>query len=74
MFHVSVVCSFRVLVKEKPSACFQRRCEILEQKLSKQKEEATQLQRKLHFITKKEEQRLALQRQASQQRSPADQQ
>nr|XP_012778156.1 centrosomal protein of 70 kDa isoform X2 [Maylandia zebra] len=51
-----------------------RRCEILEQKLSKQKEEATQLQRKLHFITKKEEQRLALQRQASQQRSPADQQ
>lgn len=74
MFHVSVVCSFRVLVKEKPSAYFQRRCEILEQKLSKQKEGATQLQRKLHFITKKEEQRLALQRQASQQRSPADQQ
>ncbi|XP_035768808.1 centrosomal protein of 70 kDa [Neolamprologus brichardi] len=51
-----------------------KRCEILEQKLSKQKEEATQLQRKLHFITKKEEQRLALQRQASQQRSPAGQQ
>lgn len=72
MFHVSVVCSFRV--KEKPSAYFQRRCEILEQKLLKQKEEATQLQRKLCFITKKEEQRLALQRQASQQRSPASQQ
>lgn len=51
-----------------------RRCEVLEQKLLKQKEEATQLQRKLHFITKKEEQRLALQRQTSQQRSPADQQ
>lgn len=60
------------LQKEKLEA--HRRCEILEQKLSKQKEEATQLQRKLHFITKKEEQRLALQRQASQQRSPADQQ
>uniref|UniRef100_A0A669F783 Centrosomal protein of 70 kDa n=1 Tax=Oreochromis niloticus TaxID=8128 RepID=A0A669F783_ORENI len=43
---------------------------VLEQKLLKQKEEATQLQRKLHFITKKEEQRLALQRQTSQQRSP----
>uniref|UniRef100_A0A3P8PA74 Centrosomal protein of 70 kDa n=1 Tax=Astatotilapia calliptera TaxID=8154 RepID=A0A3P8PA74_ASTCA len=56
------------LQKEKLEA--HRRCEILEQKLSKQKEEATQLQRKLHFITKKEEQRLALQRQASQQRSP----
>ncbi|XP_006810068.2 centrosomal protein of 70 kDa-like [Neolamprologus brichardi] len=60
------------LQKEKLDA--HRRCEILEQKLSKQKEEATQLQRKLHFITKKEEQRLALQRQASQQRSPAGQQ
>ncbi|XP_039870728.1 centrosomal protein of 70 kDa isoform X3 [Simochromis diagramma] len=60
------------LQKEKLEA--HRRCEILEQKLSKQKEEATQLQRKLHFITKKEEQRLALQHQASQQRSPADQQ
>uniref|UniRef100_I3JK79 Centrosomal protein of 70 kDa n=1 Tax=Oreochromis niloticus TaxID=8128 RepID=I3JK79_ORENI len=60
------------LQKEKLEA--HRRCEVLEQKLLKQKEEATQLQRKLHFITKKEEQRLALQRQTSQQRSPADQQ
>lgn len=60
------------LQKEKLDA--HRRCEILEQKLSKQKDEATQLQRKLRFITKKEEQRLALQRQASQQRSPAGQQ
>ncbi|XP_030607459.1 centrosomal protein of 70 kDa isoform X2 [Archocentrus centrarchus] len=60
----------------------QRQCKILEHKLSKQKEEAAQLQRKLYFITKGEERRLALQHQTfqnicrkmSRQSSPADQQ
>uniref|UniRef100_A0A3Q0T982 Centrosomal protein of 70 kDa n=1 Tax=Amphilophus citrinellus TaxID=61819 RepID=A0A3Q0T982_AMPCI len=40
--------------------------QILEHKLSKQKEEAAQLQRKLYFITKEEERRLALQHQTFQ--------
>ncbi|KAM9333963.1 centrosomal protein of 70 kDa isoform 2-T2 [Symphorus nematophorus] len=60
----------------------QRRCEALEQKLSRQKEEAAQLQRKLYFTIKEEERRLARQSQTfqhicnkvSQNSSPTDQQ
>lgn len=44
----------------------QKRCELLEQKLSKLEEEAAQLQKKLHFTVKEEEQRLARQSQAFQ--------
>ncbi|KAK1876525.1 Centrosomal protein of 70 kDa [Dissostichus eleginoides] len=55
---------------------------VLEQKLSKQREEATDLQRKLYFTVKEEERRSARQSQTfqhicnkvSQQNSPADQQ
>ncbi|KAJ4924349.1 hypothetical protein JOQ06_000589 [Pogonophryne albipinna] len=57
-------------------------CQVLEQKLSKQREEATDLQRKLYFTVKEEERRSARQSQTfqhicnkvSQQNSPADQQ
>lgn len=60
----------------------QKRCQALEQKLSKQREEAAELQRKLYFTIKEEERRLARQNQAfqhicnkvSQQNSPTDQQ
>ncbi|XP_037552687.1 centrosomal protein of 70 kDa [Nematolebias whitei] len=60
----------------------QKRCRLLEQQLSKQKEEAAQLQRKLYFTVKEEEQRLARQSQTFQrickkaykQSSAADQQ
>ncbi|XP_063733468.1 centrosomal protein of 70 kDa isoform X2 [Eleginops maclovinus] len=60
----------------------QTRCQVLEQKLSKQREEAAELQRKLYFTIKEEERRLARQSQTfqhicnkvSQQNSPADQQ
>ncbi|KAK9524321.1 hypothetical protein VZT92_018170 [Zoarces viviparus] len=59
-----------------------KRCEVLEQKLSQQREEAAQLQRKLHFTVKEEERRSARQsrtfqhvcNKVSQQNSPADQQ
>ncbi|XP_068563153.1 centrosomal protein of 70 kDa-like [Cebidichthys violaceus] len=59
-----------------------KQCELLEQKLSQQREEAAQLQRKLHFTVKEEERRLAPQsrtfqhvcNKVSQQNSPADQQ
>ncbi|KAM7365225.1 hypothetical protein PAMP_016170 [Pampus punctatissimus] len=68
------------LQQEKQDA--QRQCHVLKQKLSKQKEEATQLQRKLYFTIKEEEKRLAQQSQTfqhickkvSQQNSAADQQ
>ncbi|XP_044043809.1 centrosomal protein of 70 kDa isoform X7 [Siniperca chuatsi] len=60
----------------------QKLCQVLEQKLSKQREEAAQLQRKLYFTIKEEERRLAQQSQTfqricnkvSQQNSPADKQ
>ncbi|CAK6965488.1 centrosomal protein of 70 kDa [Scomber scombrus] len=60
----------------------QRRNQALEQKLSKQREEAAQLQRKLYFTIKEEERRLARHSQTyqhickkvSQQNSAADQQ
>ncbi|XP_072235401.1 centrosomal protein of 70 kDa isoform X2 [Leuresthes tenuis] len=39
----------------------QKRCQMLEHKLLKQKEEAAQLQRKLYFTVREEEQRLARQ-------------
>ncbi|XP_074508678.1 centrosomal protein of 70 kDa isoform X1 [Sebastes fasciatus] len=60
----------------------QNRCQVLEQKLSKQTEEAAQLERKLYFTIKEEERRLARQsrtfqhicNKVSQQNSPADQQ
>eukprot|EP00064_Thunnus_orientalis_P004516 superscaffoldBa00000411_g4528 len=68
------------LQQEKQDA--QRRCQVLEQKLSKQREEAAQIQRKLYFTIKEEERRLARQSQTfqhickkvSQQTSAADQQ
>ncbi|KAL7370316.1 hypothetical protein ABVT39_025522 [Epinephelus coioides] len=68
------------LQQEKQEA--QKRCQVLEQKLSKQKDEAAQLQRKLYFTLKEEELRLARQSdtfqhicdRVSQQSSPADQQ
>ncbi|KAM7374982.1 hypothetical protein PAMA_014190 [Pampus argenteus] len=68
------------LQQEKQDA--QRQCHVLKQKLSKQKEEATQLQRKLYFTMKEEERRLAQQSQTfqhickkvSQQNSATDQQ
>lgn len=44
----------------------QKLCEVLEQKLSKQREEMAQLQRKLHFTVKEEEQQLARQSQTFQ--------
>uniref|UniRef100_UPI003AAD46F8 centrosomal protein of 70 kDa isoform X1 n=1 Tax=Centroberyx gerrardi TaxID=166262 RepID=UPI003AAD46F8 len=60
----------------------QKRCQALEQKLSKQREAVAQLQRKLYFTVKEEERRLARQSQAfqqiyqtaDQQNSSADQQ
>ncbi|XP_023117292.1 centrosomal protein of 70 kDa isoform X2 [Amphiprion ocellaris] len=68
------------LQQEKQDA--QKRCHVLEQKLSKQKEEAGQLQRKLYFTIKEEERRFARQSQTFQnickkvsvQSSDADQQ
>ncbi|XP_076580022.1 centrosomal protein of 70 kDa isoform X2 [Chaetodon auriga] len=68
------------LQQEKQEA--QKLCQVLEQKLSKQREEAAQLQRKLYFTIKEEERRLARQSQTfqhicnkvSQQNSSADQQ
>ncbi|XP_041822220.1 centrosomal protein of 70 kDa isoform X2 [Chelmon rostratus] len=68
------------LQQEKQEA--QKLCEVLEQKLSKQREEAAQLQRKIYFTIKEEERRLARQshtfqhicKKVSQQNSPADQQ
>ncbi|XP_049425892.1 centrosomal protein of 70 kDa isoform X2 [Epinephelus fuscoguttatus] len=68
------------LQQEKQEA--QKRSQVLEQKLSKQKDEAAQLQRKLYFTLKEEELRLARQSdtfqhicdRVSQQSSPADQQ
>ncbi|XP_031707560.1 centrosomal protein of 70 kDa isoform X1 [Anarrhichthys ocellatus] len=59
-----------------------KQCEVLEQKLSQQREEAAELQRKLHFTVKEEERRSARQsrtfqhvcNKVSQQNSPADQQ
>lgn len=58
------------------------RCQALEQKLSKQMEEAAQLQKKLYFSVKEEELRVSRQRRAfqdicnkvCQQNSPTDQQ
>uniref|UniRef100_A0A3P8SX94 Centrosomal protein of 70 kDa n=1 Tax=Amphiprion percula TaxID=161767 RepID=A0A3P8SX94_AMPPE len=52
------------LQQEKQDA--QKRCHVLEQKLSKQKEEAAQLQRKLYFTIKEEERRFARQSQTFQ--------
>ncbi|XP_059183591.1 centrosomal protein of 70 kDa [Centropristis striata] len=52
------------LQQEKQEA--QKRCEVLEQKLSEQREEAAQLQRKLYFTIKEEERRLAHQSQTFQ--------
>ncbi|KAM8903494.1 centrosomal protein of 70 kDa isoform 2-T2 [Spinachia spinachia] len=60
----------------------QKQCQVLEQKLSTQKEEAAQLQRKLYFTIREQEQRLARQshtfqdicKTVSQEHSPADQQ
>ncbi|XP_034533383.1 centrosomal protein of 70 kDa isoform X2 [Notolabrus celidotus] len=60
----------------------QMQCQLLEQRLSKQKEETAQLQRKLYFTIKEEERRLARQNQTfqlvvhkiSQQESPTEQQ
>ncbi|KAF3857306.1 hypothetical protein F7725_009165, partial [Dissostichus mawsoni] len=60
----------------------QQQQQVLEQKLSKQREEVTDLQRKLYFTVKEEERRSARQSQTfqhicnkvSQQNSPADQQ
>ncbi|XP_022066974.1 centrosomal protein of 70 kDa isoform X2 [Acanthochromis polyacanthus] len=68
------------LQQEKQDA--QKRCHVLEQKLSKQKEEAAQLQRKLYFAIKEEERRSARRNQTFQnickkvsvQSSAADQQ
>ncbi|KAM4602166.1 centrosomal protein of 70 kDa [Polymixia lowei] len=68
------------LQQEKQEA--QRRCQALEQKLSKERETVAQLQRKLYFTVKEEERRAARQTQAFQQickrsarlHSPADQQ
>ncbi|XP_038571591.1 centrosomal protein of 70 kDa-like [Micropterus salmoides] len=68
------------LQQEKQEA--QKLCQVLEEKLSKQREEAAQLQRKLYFTVKEEERRLAQQSQTfqricnkvSQQNSAADQQ
>uniref|UniRef100_A0A3B5APH1 Centrosomal protein of 70 kDa n=1 Tax=Stegastes partitus TaxID=144197 RepID=A0A3B5APH1_9TELE len=68
------------LQQEKQDA--QKRCHSLEQKLSKQKEEAAQLQKKLYFTIKEEERRFARQSQTYQsifkkvnlQSSAADQQ
>ncbi|KAG7999412.1 Centrosomal protein of 70 kDa [Nibea albiflora] len=68
------------LQQEKQEA--QKVCQVLEQKLSKQREEAAQLQRKLYFTIKEEERRLARQSQTfqhicskvSQQDSPTQQQ
>lgn len=68
------------LQQEKQNA--QRQCQVLEQKLSKQREETAQLQRKLYFAIKEEERRLARQSQTfqdickkvSQENSAADQQ
>ncbi|KAM6892907.1 LOW QUALITY PROTEIN: centrosomal protein of 70 kDa [Lycodopsis pacificus] len=55
-----------------------KRCEVLEQKLSQQKGEAAQLQRKLHFTVKEEERQSRtfqhVCNKVSQQNSPADQQ
>lgn len=69
-------------LRERQKNLLQKLCEVLEQKLSKQREEAAQLQRKLYFIIKEEERRLARQshtfqhicKKVSQQNSPADQQ
>ncbi|TDG96373.1 hypothetical protein EPR50_G00239510 [Perca flavescens] len=44
----------------------QERCQVLEQKLSEQREEVAQLRRKLYFTVKEEEQRLARQGRALQ--------
>uniref|UniRef100_A0A8C9YG91 Centrosomal protein of 70 kDa n=1 Tax=Sander lucioperca TaxID=283035 RepID=A0A8C9YG91_SANLU len=44
----------------------QERCQVLERKLSEQREEVVQLQRKLYFTVKEEEQRLARQSRALQ--------
>ncbi|XP_070786905.1 centrosomal protein of 70 kDa [Enoplosus armatus] len=68
------------LQQEKQEA--QKRCQVLEQKLSKQREEAALLERKLHFTIKEEERRLVRQSQTfqhicskvSQQDCPAEQQ
>uniref|UniRef100_A0A671V983 Centrosomal protein of 70 kDa n=1 Tax=Sparus aurata TaxID=8175 RepID=A0A671V983_SPAAU len=68
------------LQQEKQEA--QKVCQALEQKLSKQREEAAQLERKLYFTIKEEERRLARRSQTFQhicdkvmeQKSPADQQ
>ncbi|XP_054483345.1 centrosomal protein of 70 kDa isoform X2 [Anoplopoma fimbria] len=68
------------LQQEKQEA--QKQCQVLEQKLSKQREEAAQLQRKLYFTIKEEERRSAGQSRTfhhicdnvSQQDSPAEQQ
>ncbi|XP_028254343.1 centrosomal protein of 70 kDa isoform X2 [Parambassis ranga] len=68
------------LQREKQEA--QKQCQVLEQTISKQKEETAQLQRKLYFSIKEEEQRLARQSQTFQnvckkviqQSSAADQQ
>lgn len=48
------------------SALNQKRCQLLEQELLKQKEEMAELQRKLYFTTKEEERRLARQSQTLQ--------
>ncbi|XP_073318564.1 centrosomal protein of 70 kDa [Pagrus major] len=68
------------LQQEKQEA--QKVCQVLEQKLSKQREEAAQLEKKLYFTIKEEERRSARQSQTFQhicnkvikQESPADQQ
>uniref|UniRef100_UPI0037E81F55 centrosomal protein of 70 kDa isoform X2 n=1 Tax=Semicossyphus pulcher TaxID=241346 RepID=UPI0037E81F55 len=68
------------LQQEKQEA--QKLCHTLEQKLSKQREETAQLQRKLYFTVKEEERRLARQNQTfqhvcnkvSQQEAPSEQQ
>ncbi|KAM9328464.1 centrosomal protein of 70 kDa [Pholidichthys leucotaenia] len=68
------------MLQEKQEA--EKRCEVLEQKLSEQKEEVAQLHRKLYFTVKEEEQRQAKQsrmfqticKKVSQQSSVADQQ
>ncbi|CAG06646.1 unnamed protein product, partial [Tetraodon nigroviridis] len=60
----------------------QKRCQALEQKLSKQREETAELQKKLYFSVKEEELRVSRQRRTfqdicnkvCQQNSPADQQ
>lgn len=49
-----------------PNFAFQSRCRVLEETLSKQRESAARLQKKLHFAVKEEERRLARQSRAFQ--------